>query len=93
MIRLPLSNLNREEVEDIYGHAYVESDIKSLYPYEHGEFCREDYNSKNFTVTYDPLTAMNLRKRNIPIVVWGKKNKDNTRAFVFRQPRQLVSGF
>lgn len=85
---LPLtSNLTVEEVQDNYGHGYLETDIRSLYPYEDRDFQKDNYDSTEYTITYDPLTAMSLRMKNIPIAVWGQKYKNNHRAFVFRRVR------
>lgn len=81
------SNLTVEEVHDYYGHEFLETDIRSLYPYDDRNFQKGNYDSKDYTITYDPLTAMSLRMKNVPIVIWGQKYKNNHRAFVFRRTR------
>lgn len=74
MSLLPLtSNLTVEEVHDYYGHGYLETDIRSLYPYDDRDFQKGNYDSTDYMITYDPLTAMSLRMKNIPIAVWGTK--------------------
>lgn len=83
---MPLNNLNREEIYDLYGHGISEEEVMSLYPCDKGVFQLEKYNTPDYTVTYDPHTAYCLRQKNIPLVVWGKQYK-NHRAFVFRKAR------
>lgn len=83
---LPLmDNLTSDEVYDLYGHRLLEADIKSLYPYEDGNFCKEEYSGQDCMITYDPLTAYALRQK-YPVKVWGKKYEKN-RAFVFAMSR------
>lgn len=78
-------NLTTEEIYERYGHRLTESNIKSLYPYEDGEFIKEEYSGQEYTVTYDPLTAYVLRQKYI-VKVWGRKIRQY-RAFVFLKPK------
>ena len=85
------SSLTSEEIYDRYGHGLSEKRIMSLYTYETGELSKDKYSSKEYTITYDPLTAYALRQK-YPVVVWGKKYRKN-RAFVFRKSRPKMLDF
>lgn len=91
---MPLrDNLNIEEVRDLYGHELLENDIESLFPYDDRDFDKAAYSGHEYTVTYDPLTAMSLRLKHIPVNVWGQKYKNNHRAFVFMKNRPMATIF
>ena len=64
----------------------------SLYTYEPGELPREKYSGKEYTVTYDPLTAYALRQKKYPVIVGGKIYRKK-RAFVFRKSRPKMLEF
>lgn len=74
--------MERNETMYLYGHRENEKEIRIKYPYETGTFLKEKYADKY--TTYDVHTAYNLRKRDVPVLIWGKKIKnENRRAFVF----------
>lgn len=86
------ANLKLEEIRDMYGHDIMDNQIESLYPYDNRKFRKEKYKDERFTVTYDPHTALVLRKNNVPIVIWGQRYK-NYRAFVFKKERPKATLF
>jgi hypothetical protein len=90
---LSQNNLKADEIDDLFGHRLSDDQILSLYPCDIGIFHKEDYNKSELTITYDTHTAYELRKRNVPFVVWGKEYKNNLRAFVFCKPRPRAALF
>lgn len=90
---MPQNNLKADEIDDLFGHKLSDDQIMSLYPFEEGIFYIEDYSKSELTITYDIHTAYNLRKRNIPFVVWGKEYQNSLRAFVFYKPRPKATIF
>lgn len=78
---------------DFYLHKCTKIEILKKYPLESGIFDKKDYQDKKFTLTYDVHTAYDLRTRNIPVLVWGKKERTNHQnGFVFlkNKPKKIM---
>lgn len=88
-----VSNLRPDEIKDLYCTDLSETEILSSYPCDKGTFKKSDYDSPELTITFDTHTAYYLRMKKVPVVVWGKKYKNNHRAYVFAKARPQALAF
>lgn len=72
-----------DEILYTYGHSYSEAEIKGIYPYSGTEIKKQHYVGGSYRITYDCHTAYQLRKKNVPVVAWGAKDRGRD-IFVFR---------
>ena len=81
--------LTRARIKELYGHSYTEKEIKQKYPYCNITLKTNPTTTKKFCTTYNPLTAMQMKLKNIPCYVWGAKAKDGENVFIFKQENKI----
>lgn len=89
---MELQGLSRQYIKATYGHSYTLSEIQKKYPYSNLPFDRKSPRKTDLIITYNPLVAMQMKKKNIKCLGWGVKTKDGNHAFLFlrdeKSPKQ-----